>query len=77
MFCAVSLYTPPLCPMLTAIMGGFGETKVKALKGARLTAPVADKVVIQAMGRGTTIPVSSLYISSAPSSCGRMCIADP
>ncbi len=41
-------------------IGGLFETKVNALNGARFTLPVADSVVTQAIGRGTTMPVSSL-----------------
>jgi len=40
-----------------ASIGGFGDTKVKALNGARLTTPPAERLVTQAIGRGTTIPV--------------------
>jgi hypothetical protein len=33
---------------------------VKKLNGARLTLPLGDSVVTQAIGRGTTMPVISL-----------------
>jgi len=59
MLCAVSLNTLPLRPTLIASIGGFCETKVKALNGARLSTPEADRLVTQAIGRGTTIPVIS------------------
>jgi hypothetical protein len=48
-----------LRPTLIASIGGFGETKVKALNGARLTVPPLDALVTQAIGRGTTMPVIS------------------
>ncbi len=41
-------------------MGGLGHTSVKALNGATLTSPAAERVVIHAIGRGTTAPTSSL-----------------
>ena len=50
---------PPRWPTLKASIGGFGETNVKVLNGARFT-PAAESVVTQAIGRGTTTPVSSL-----------------
>ena len=49
----------PLRPTLMASIGGFGETNIKALNGARLSTPVADRLVTQAIGRGTTTPVIS------------------
>ena len=51
---------PPRWPTLKASIGGFGETNVKVLNGARFTPPAADSVVTQATGRGTTTPVISL-----------------
>jgi hypothetical protein len=51
--------------MLTPTIGGSFETRVKALKGARLSSPSADLLVIQAMGRGTTTPVRSRYAVDA------------
>jgi hypothetical protein len=51
---------PALRPTLIAISGGLGDTQVKKLNGARLTVPPGDRVVTQAMGRGTTMPVISL-----------------
>jgi hypothetical protein len=48
-----------LAPTLIASIGGFGETNVKALNGARLRMPLPDRLVTQAIGRGTTIPVNS------------------
>ncbi len=42
-----------------ASIGGFCETKVKALKGARLSTPERDRLVTHAIGRGTTMPVIS------------------
>ena len=48
-----------LRPTLMASIGGFCETKVKALKGARLSTPERDRLVTHAIGRGTTMPVIS------------------
>ena len=59
MLCAVSFQTPALRPTLIASIGGFCETKVKALNGARLSTPLADRLVTHAIGRGTTMPVIS------------------
>lgn len=42
-----------------ASIGGFCETKVKALNGARLSTPLRDRLVTHAIGRGTTMPVIS------------------
>ena len=56
MFFGVSLFQAELMP----IIGGTAETKVKALKGARLILPLGARVVTQAIGRGTSTPVSSL-----------------
>ena len=42
-----------------AIKGGFGATEVNMLNGARLTLPCTDRLVTQAIGRGTTMPVMS------------------
>src|SRR3954468_22267404 len=49
-----------------------GETKVNALKGARLTCPSSFNVVTQAIGRETTSRVISRYERSAGSSLARM-----
>ena len=60
MLTPVSLSLPALRPTLMPTIGGLFETKVKALKGARLTVPPGDRVVTHAMGRGTMMPVMSL-----------------
>jgi hypothetical protein len=41
-------------------MGGLREATVKKLKGARLRTPSRLTVEVQAIGRGTTEPISSL-----------------
>jgi hypothetical protein len=40
--------------------GGSSENTLKKLKGAALTTPVGPIVVTQAIGRGSTKPVSTL-----------------
>jgi hypothetical protein len=57
-----------------ASIGGRGDTKVKALNGARFAIPEDDSVDTHAIGRGTTIPVISLYDSSADNSLGQISI---
>ena len=46
-------------PHLDRLAKMIGDTKVKALNGARLTLPPAERDDTQAIGRGTTIPVRS------------------
>jgi hypothetical protein len=41
-------------------IGGWREATVKKLKGARLRTPSRLTVEVQAIGRGTTDPMSSL-----------------
>ncbi len=41
-------------------MGGLREATVKKLNGARLCTPSRLTVEVQAIGRGTTEPISSL-----------------
>ncbi len=53
-------FVSPKQQMLAIRGGGFGETNVKALKGARLATPSDESVVTHAIGLGTTIPVRSL-----------------
>ena len=57
---AVSLRCWLRRPELKPTIGGSAETKVKQLKGARLATPLGEMVETQAIGRGTTTPVSSL-----------------
>src|ERR1041385_1800149 len=75
---AVSLKPFGRRPMLTPTIGGRYETKVKQLNGARFNNPVADLVLTQAIGRGTTTAHSSLYAASPFSSEARisMCLPD-
>ncbi len=42
------------------MVGGSWQTPMKKLKGARLLTPSALTVETQAIGRGTTQPISSL-----------------
>jgi hypothetical protein len=52
----------PSGPKLAANMqsGGLSQNTLKKLNGAALTTPVAPTVVTQAIGRGSTKPVSTL-----------------
>jgi hypothetical protein len=47
-------------PTLMQSIGGWREATVKKLKGARLRTPSRLTVEVQAIGRGTTDPMSSL-----------------
>lgn len=42
-------------------MGGLSPATVKKENGARLATPSKSWVLSQAMGRGSTLPVSNLY----------------
>jgi hypothetical protein len=53
-------------PEEKAMVGGSLHTPMKKLKGARLGTPSAAMVDTQAMGRGTTQPMSSLYDAVVP-----------
>ncbi len=53
-------------PDENAMVGGSLHTPMKKLKGARLATPSAAMVDTQAMGRGTTQPMSSLYDAVMP-----------
>jgi hypothetical protein len=51
-------------------VGGFEPTPQKKLKGARFATPSRLTVETSAMGRGTIMPVSSLYICRGWHSAG-------
>jgi len=65
MFSAVSLGVPSSRrPMPKATYSGSAHTALKKLNGARFTTPAPFKVVIHAIGRGTTSLVSTLQLSA-------------
>ena len=47
-------------PTLMQSMAGLRDATVKKLNGARLGTPLLLSVEVQAIGRGTTEPISSL-----------------
>ena len=53
--------SPTRGPRLMHSIGGCREATVKKLKGARLRMPYWLRVEVQAIGRGTTEPINSLY----------------
>ncbi|MNY14940.1 hypothetical protein D3C86_1481300 [compost metagenome] len=63
----VSFSSPPRGPMPSATMGGSLLTTLKKENGAALSAPCADWLTTQAMGRGTTTLESSLKASAGAS----------
>src|SRR5215203_1239054 len=63
MFSTVSFAPLTLLPTEKHSMAGSEPTALKKLKGAAL-GPVFPSVVTSAIGRGVTVPTSSLYCSS-------------
>ena len=49
----------------SARIGGSADRQLKKLNGAALIRPSGSTVVTSAIGRGTTVPISSLYLSRA------------
>src|SRR5690348_1267519 len=49
-------------PHAKHMTGGFAQITLKKLNGARLRTPSGETVETNAMGRGTTVPISSLYV---------------
>src|SRR5271154_849389 len=58
--------------IVSETLGGLRLTTVKKEIGARLATPVLDNVLTHAMGRGMTLPISSLYAAFWSSSEGSM-----
>jgi hypothetical protein len=74
MFARVSLGSPgPLLPMPTPTVAGSLPNTLKNENGAALMAPLESLVVIQAMGRGSTVASNSLYRSGGDISLKSNC----
>src|SRR5215471_21512448 len=52
--------------------GGSAQNALKKLNGARLSTPAGDTVETNAIGRGTTAPISTRYMVAAGSVVGSM-----
>jgi 2-pyrone-4,6-dicarboxylate lactonase len=70
----VLAHAPALRPPSIPTIGGALETNVKHENGARFTTPVTSRVVTQAIGRGTTMPVSRRQVASGARLSAAICI---
>src|SRR5215510_11893437 len=70
----VSFFLSSRRPEENASVGGLLHTAMKKLNGARLGIASSLRLDTQAIGRGTTQPMSSLYIDCGTAVCGSICM---